>query len=116
MPETAKALLVALTGYAGAGREQEARQAGCDHFLLKPVDPEGLWQLLGGTRGDGATEARAVPATALRRRRSAGSRPARENPSRRLADDAAPRPDRQHLGDLRQWQQPGGAVDGVGGR
>src|SRR5262245_8492685 len=45
MPETANALIVALTGNAREGREEEARQAGCDRFLLKPVDPKELCEV-----------------------------------------------------------------------
>jgi PAS domain S-box-containing protein len=47
-PETAAALLVAVTGY---GREQDrvlAREAGFDHHLVKPVDPEALQLLIAG--------------------------------------------------------------------
>jgi CheY-like chemotaxis protein len=50
MPETADALIIALTGNAREGREEEARQAGCDHYLLKPVDPDQLESLLRGHR------------------------------------------------------------------
>jgi CheY-like chemotaxis protein len=45
-PETASATLIALTGY---GREEDRRrshQAGFDHHLVKPVDPESLSSLL----------------------------------------------------------------------
>jgi two-component system CheB/CheR fusion protein len=45
-PETASATLIALTGY---GREEDrcrSHQAGFDHHLVKPVDPERLSSLL----------------------------------------------------------------------
>jgi CheY-like chemotaxis protein len=47
-PETAKALLVALTG---SGREEDVRlchEAGIDLHLLKPCDPEELRRVLDG--------------------------------------------------------------------
>jgi CheY-like chemotaxis protein len=46
MPETANALIIAFTGNAREGREEDARQAGCDHYLLKPVDPDELARLI----------------------------------------------------------------------
>jgi two-component system CheB/CheR fusion protein len=64
-PETARAMLIAVTGY---GQEQDRRQAleaGFDYHLVKPVDPELLAGLL----------ERPAPADALRQRagRLAGS-------------------------------------------
>ena len=47
-PRTAKALLIALTGY---GREEEVRrcyEAGIDRHLLKPCDPDELRRVLDG--------------------------------------------------------------------
>jgi CheY-like chemotaxis protein len=47
-PQTAKALLIALTGY---GREEDVRlcrEAGIDLHLLKPCDPEELRRVLDG--------------------------------------------------------------------
>lgn len=35
-PGTADSVLVCLTGYAGKQYERQAREAGCDHFLVKP--------------------------------------------------------------------------------
>lgn len=43
---TAGARLVALSGYAQAPEQQAARQAGFDHYLVKPVDVQQLLQLL----------------------------------------------------------------------
>jgi CheY-like chemotaxis protein len=39
-------VLVALTGYGGAGARQRAAAAGFDHHLTKPVDPDELQALL----------------------------------------------------------------------
>jgi CheY-like chemotaxis protein len=39
--------LVAVTGYGTAADRQRARAAGFDRFLVKPVDPIGLQELLG---------------------------------------------------------------------
>jgi CheY-like chemotaxis protein len=47
-PQTARAVLIALTGY---GREEDVRrcyEAGFDLHLLKPIDPEELRWVLGG--------------------------------------------------------------------
>ena len=39
--------IIAVTGYATAAHRDRARAAGFDHFLIKPVDPVGLQELLG---------------------------------------------------------------------
>lgn len=39
--------LIAVTGYATAAHRDRARAAGFDHYLVKPVDPHGLQELLG---------------------------------------------------------------------
>jgi DNA-binding response OmpR family regulator len=40
-------LLVAVTGYADAEHRALSREAGFDHYLVKPVDPDELQRLLG---------------------------------------------------------------------
>ncbi len=45
-PSTAGALLVALTGYGQEEDQRRAREAGFDHHLTKPVDPQVIYQLL----------------------------------------------------------------------
>jgi two-component system CheB/CheR fusion protein len=45
-PQTAGALLVALTGYGQEEDQRRAREAGFDHHLTKPVDPQVIYQLL----------------------------------------------------------------------
>ncbi len=45
-PETQKAILIALTGYGQESDRQRAREAGFDHHLVKPVDPQRLQDLL----------------------------------------------------------------------
>jgi two-component system CheB/CheR fusion protein len=45
-PSLAKMLLVACTGYARYEDGLRAKEAGFDHHLVKPVDPEELRQLL----------------------------------------------------------------------
>src|SRR5439155_21038792 len=46
MPQTAGALLVAITGYGQAEDRALSRPAGFDHHLLKPVEPLRLIELL----------------------------------------------------------------------
>ncbi|HEX5718385.1 MAG TPA: ATP-binding protein, partial [Thermoanaerobaculia bacterium] len=46
LPQTAKALLVALTGYGQEEDQRRAREAGFDHHLTKPVAPQVLYDLL----------------------------------------------------------------------
>jgi PAS domain S-box-containing protein len=48
-PTTAKAVLVALTGYGRDEDRQHTRDAGCDHHMVKPVNPDELRQLLAAT-------------------------------------------------------------------
>jgi CheY-like chemotaxis protein len=43
---TAKATLVALTGYGQEEDRRLAREAGFDHHLTKPVDPVVIYELL----------------------------------------------------------------------
>ena len=38
--------LIAVTGYGQDEDRRRAEQAGFDHHLVKPVDPESLWPLL----------------------------------------------------------------------
>jgi CheY-like chemotaxis protein len=45
-PETASARLIAVTGYAGVAEQRRSREAGFEHHLVKPVDPETLHRLL----------------------------------------------------------------------
>jgi len=56
---TIKPLLIAVTAYGGTYPEEMAREAGFDHYLVKPADPfriEGLIQgHLQGKIGDGGT-------------------------------------------------------------
>lgn len=46
-PDCTGAPLIAVTGYATPAHRDRARAAGFDHFLIKPVDPLGLQELLG---------------------------------------------------------------------
>lgn len=48
--QTAKALLVALTGYGREEDRSQAQKAGFDHFLTKPVDPLAIYELLSPPR------------------------------------------------------------------
>lgn len=50
-PATAKATLVALSGYAQSHDKQAAMAAGFDHYLVKPVDVDQLLALLQAARG-----------------------------------------------------------------
>jgi two-component system CheB/CheR fusion protein len=47
---TSKALLVALTGYGQEDDQRLAREAGFDHHLTKPVDPQVIYELLARPR------------------------------------------------------------------
>jgi len=46
LPEAAKAVLIALTGYGDGGHRKTSQEAGFDHHLVKPVDLEQLQHLL----------------------------------------------------------------------
>lgn len=48
MPESAGALLVALTGYGQQGDRERGRDAGFDKHMLKPVDPHALARVIDG--------------------------------------------------------------------
>jgi CheY-like chemotaxis protein len=47
-PELGGLLIVAITGYGQESDRQRARDAGCDHHLVKPVDLAILRRLLAG--------------------------------------------------------------------
>jgi CheY-like chemotaxis protein len=46
-PDWADTPLIAVTGFGGPAHRERARAVGFDHFLVKPVDPLGLQELLG---------------------------------------------------------------------
>jgi CheY-like chemotaxis protein len=46
IPETRSSLYVALTGYGQPADRLSARQAGFDHHLTKPADPNEVLQLI----------------------------------------------------------------------
>jgi signal transduction histidine kinase/ActR/RegA family two-component response regulator len=50
-PDTANALLIALTGYGQNEDRDRARQAGFDHHLVKPADLSELLRILASVRG-----------------------------------------------------------------
>ena len=53
-PEGRAATLIALTGYGGAADREKAAQAGFDHYMVKPPDPEALERLLQSVVGQRA--------------------------------------------------------------
>ena len=46
LPESARAVLIAITGYGQDEDRRRSREAGIDHHLVKPVAPETLHELL----------------------------------------------------------------------
>jgi CheY-like chemotaxis protein len=46
LPEGRGVLLIAITGWAQDGDKLESREAGFDHHLAKPIEPESLIRLL----------------------------------------------------------------------
>jgi PAS domain S-box-containing protein len=54
MPQTAGAVLVAVTGYGQENDRQQTLAAGFDHHLVKPVDTKALMAILAGPHGAGA--------------------------------------------------------------
>jgi CheY-like chemotaxis protein len=67
LPALARGLLVAVSGYTSDTDMQQSRAAGCDCYLVKPVDPDGLLRLLDSHTRDGSedlskvTEGNALP-------------------------------------------------------
>ncbi|MBI1916031.1 MAG: response regulator [Planctomycetes bacterium] len=45
-PGMDRSLLIALTGYGSADDRRQAREAGFDHHLTKPADPDTLQELI----------------------------------------------------------------------
>jgi PAS domain S-box-containing protein len=52
-PATAAARMIAVTGYGRDDDRRRSREAGFDHHLTKPVEPEEVLQLLAGCRAGG---------------------------------------------------------------
>jgi hypothetical protein len=48
MPGTAGAVLIAITGFGQREDGENGREAGFDHYLVKPVDPAAIVTLLAG--------------------------------------------------------------------
>jgi CheY-like chemotaxis protein len=69
-PALRQAVVIALTGYGQDSDRKRARQAGCDHHLLKPYDPCELERLLAE-----AAAARPCPMPGPERRTRRGGRP-----------------------------------------
>ena len=50
IPQTRNAMLVAITGYGLPGDGADSLKAGFDYYMVKPVDPVAVADLLGGIR------------------------------------------------------------------
>jgi CheY-like chemotaxis protein len=67
MPQTARALLVAMTGYGSKTDQQRAQAAGFDRYFVKPTDPSTLaatitqWREAGEGRDDASRRVQAAP-------------------------------------------------------
>jgi CheY-like chemotaxis protein len=48
IPELSGTVLVALTGWGGEPNHRRAKEAGFDHYLLKPTEPSTIMQILAG--------------------------------------------------------------------
>ena len=66
LPQTRDSLYVALTGYGQPSDRLSARQAGFDHHLTKPADPDEVLSLIAAWRAQrGAARDRESPAAVL---------------------------------------------------
>ena len=64
--ETRASCLIALTGYGQPADRERARDAGFDHHLTKPADPDALLALVDAwIESSGAQRGRAAPAAAV---------------------------------------------------
>jgi CheY-like chemotaxis protein/two-component sensor histidine kinase len=75
-PETADALLVAVTGYGQDSDRERTRAAGFDHHLVKPLDLEKLHAILDGVRTPASGSGSRRPTVRTWRRRPPRSRSA----------------------------------------
>ena len=60
-PDLGDVYLVALTGYGTHDDVRAAREAGFDHHLTKPADPESIQHILQNIRGDVRADAATGP-------------------------------------------------------
>jgi CheY-like chemotaxis protein/anti-sigma regulatory factor (Ser/Thr protein kinase) len=71
LPQTRQALIIGLTGYGMPADRQRGREAGFDHHLLKPADPNEMRALIEAWSADGgsaqATEPKASNLYAFKR-------------------------------------------------
>jgi len=67
LPQTQASLMVALTGYGQRGDQDRAREAGFDHHLTKPAEPDDLLALIAAWRSGQASAAKGVPLAAVPR-------------------------------------------------
>ncbi len=60
-PQTASALLIALTGFSQKGDRRRSRAAGIDHHLVKPVDSAKLLELIAQSSAQASASAAQSP-------------------------------------------------------
>jgi len=72
--ETHHSLLIALTGYGQRGDRERAREAGFDHHLTKPADPDELLAIIEAWRAAHAAAPDDEPAPRTGNLRDATSR------------------------------------------
>ncbi len=61
LPDGPGMLIVALTGWGQEDDRRRSREAGFDHHLVKPVDPDAMMRLLDGDRAASASPAGGPP-------------------------------------------------------
>jgi signal transduction histidine kinase/ActR/RegA family two-component response regulator len=61
LPQTRQALIIGLTGYGMPADRQRGREAGFDHHLLKPADPNEMRALIEAWSADGSSAQAAEP-------------------------------------------------------
>lgn len=50
LPSMRNAVLICITGLSGTEYQQRASQVGCTHFLVKPVEPDEVFELVDDLR------------------------------------------------------------------
>ena len=81
-PDNSAIVIVAVSGYGQEEHRARSTQAGCDHHLVKPIEPAVVSELLASLHSSAARRFAGKHRAPAQERRLATTRPARRRPAR----------------------------------